>query len=134
VTTTSVTDLAGALLATVTRLVEPSPAGGMLTVIAIDGDIDHDTAAVVRGVLVEALDESRRVLCDLSRVSFFSAAAAHAVLAAHRHATGLGRPFLLRGVGGLTLRVLKVAQLTHIIGSGRADYCGCRPSAARESG
>jgi anti-anti-sigma factor len=81
-----------------------------LTVVAIDGEIDQDTAALVRLALSHALDGRTTVCCDLSRVTFFGAAAVNTVLAAHRQATDLGNGFFLRGVRGLTERVLTIAD------------------------
>ena len=111
---TTVAGCDGAVLATLTRRVGPVP-GGSLTVIAVDGDIDQDTAPLVRAALVEALDHESRVCCDLSRVDFFGAAGINTMLAAHHHAAALHRAFSLRGVHGLAGRVLSIAGLTGVI-------------------
>jgi anti-anti-sigma regulatory factor len=99
------------ILVTVARRADPASAdadagGPMLTVVEIDGDIDHDTAPFVRLGLSHALTGRTPVCCDLSRVTFFGAAAAHAVLSAHSEAVGLGRAFFLRGVRGTARLVL----------------------------
>ncbi len=114
---TTVAGWDGSVLATLTRHTQPVPSGadGFLTVIAVDGDIDQDTAPLLRAALVEALDGGSRVCCDISRVDFFGAAAISTVLAAHRHAAGLRGDFSLRGVHGLADRVLRIAGLTGVI-------------------
>jgi anti-anti-sigma factor len=114
---TTVAGWDGAVLATLTRRIHPAPAGadGSLTIIAVDGDIDQDTAPMVHAALVEALDGGLRVCCDISRVDFFGAAALNTMLAAHHHAARLHRTFSLRGVHGLAGRVLALAGLTGVI-------------------
>jgi anti-anti-sigma factor len=108
----TVADECGTVLVTVKRLVEPAPAdtasGAALTVIAIDGEFDADTVPLLRDALMQALDARHAVCCDLSRVTFFGAAAANTLFAVHRHASERGRTFLVRGVQGLTRQIVNV--------------------------
>jgi anti-anti-sigma factor len=81
-----------------------------LTVVTVSGDVDRATAPLLRHALSQALLDSQPVCCDLSGVTFFGAAAANAVLAAHVCATELKRSFVLCGVRGMTGQVLAVAD------------------------
>jgi anti-anti-sigma factor len=89
--------------------------GDPRSVVAIDGEIDQDTAPLVRLALSHALDGRLPVCCDLSRVTFFGAAAANAVLAAHRQASAAGNRFFLCGVQGITGRVLAIVDPDRIV-------------------
>jgi anti-anti-sigma factor len=113
----SVADADGETVVTVSSRVEreSSDAGpdDALTVIAIDGEIDQDTAPLVRLALEQALHGRTSVCCDVSRVSFFGVAAAHTVLDAHSHAVETGCVFFLRGVRGTAARVLNAVDPCH---------------------
>jgi anti-anti-sigma factor len=115
--TATVADDARTILVTISRPAEAAltGAGDLLSVVAIDGEIDQDTAPLVRLALSHALDGRLPVCCDLSRVTFFGAAAANAVLAAHRQATALGNVFFLRGVQGVTGRVLAIVDPDRVV-------------------
>jgi anti-anti-sigma factor len=89
--------------------------GDPLTVVAVEGEIDQDTAPLLRLALSQALDGRAPVCCDLSRVTFFGAAAVSTVLAARRQATALGQVFFLRGVQGVTDRVLTVVDPDRVV-------------------
>ena len=86
-----------------------------LAVIEVVGEIDQDTAPLVELALERALDDRTSVCCDLSRVTFFGAAAAHTLLDAHGRAAETGRVFFLRGVRGTTAWVLNLADPGHRI-------------------
>jgi anti-anti-sigma factor len=93
--------------------VRPGRAGAApssLTIVAIDGEIDYDTAPLIGLALSQAVDGQTPVCCDLSRVTFFSAAGANVVLAGYRQATALGCAFFLDGVRGTTERVLAIVD------------------------
>jgi anti-anti-sigma regulatory factor len=55
------------------------------------------------------------VCCDLSQVTFFGAAAANTVLSAYRQATAPGNGFFLRGVHGITGRVLGIVDPDRVV-------------------
>jgi anti-anti-sigma factor len=86
-----------------------------LTVVVIDGEIDADTAVLVRLALADALDGPAPVCCDLTGVTFFGAAAARTVLAAHSCAMATERIFFLRGVRGITAKVLDVVDPDRLV-------------------
>jgi anti-sigma B factor antagonist len=115
--TAIVADDARTLLVTISRQADTALTGAddPLTVVAIDGEIDLDTAPLVRLILSNALDGRTPVCCDLSRVTFFGATAVNTVLAAHRQATASGNSFFLRGVQGITDRVLTLCDPDRVI-------------------
>ena len=71
------------------------------------------------GALSYSFDpDSRRAsayIPALQLVDFFGAAGVHALLRAHRHATRLGRTLTLRGVHGITERVLIIVGRDDLI-------------------
>lgn len=111
----AVTGWDGTLLATLTRSVDHGPAGPLTTVIAVDGDIDQDTAPALEAALVDALNGGTPVCCDVRGTAFFGAAGINTLLAAHRHAGGLGHDFFLRGMQGQAGRVLRLTELTGVV-------------------
>ena len=86
----SVTAEGGTNLITVSRRVETAGPGAAQTVVAVAGEIDQDTADLVQRALRQALGGHRPVCCDLRGVTFFGAAAAHMLLAAHQDAERTG--------------------------------------------
>ena len=104
----------GATVLTLRSWTEPgrtaTEPAGQVAVVAADGDIDMDTAPVLRHMLAQALDCRPIVCCDLSQVTFFGAAAANLLLAMHWRATGRGHLLLLRGARAMTEYVLAVVD------------------------
>ena len=117
--TATVTDDLETIRITVSRQVGAdrggAGSGGPLTVVAVDGEIDHDTASLLRLTLSQALDGRTPVCCELSRVTFFGAAAANVLLAANRQADAVGCSFSLDGVAGMTDRVLSIVDPEGVI-------------------
>jgi anti-anti-sigma factor len=114
-TAVSVAAFDGTVIATICRRLEPSrdPTDGAepISVVCVDGDVDLDTAPLLEQALILAINDGPRTCLDLRRVEFFSAAGVHVLLTAHRHATRLGRSLALRGVHGITKRVLVIVGL-----------------------
>jgi anti-anti-sigma factor len=102
----------GVVIGTVTRHREAGqtdPAHRQeLIVVSVIGDLDADTGPLLHIALTEALDTNPSVCCDLRRVTFFGAAGANTVLAAHLRAAASGRQFTVRGVHGMTRLVLAI--------------------------
>jgi len=113
----TVADEQGTIL--VTRHVERAPRepapDDAVTVLAVDGEIDADTAPLLRAALRQALNGRNPVCCDLSRVTFFGATAANTLFAAQRYAVERRRGFLVRGVHGLAELVLTVVDPDRVI-------------------
>jgi anti-sigma B factor antagonist len=112
----------GVVIATISRHSRPPApdhhADGPWAVVAVDGDLDVDTARLLNVALVQAIDGSARVCCDLTDADFFGASGANTVLAAHQYAARLGRPFHLCGVHGLAARVLSLTGLDEVVPAG----------------
>ena len=109
----------GTIVATVTRHTEPADSAAghddPLLVVTVAGDVDLDTASLLRTTLTQAIDRHPRVCCDLSQVEFFGAVGAHLLLEARRHALDAGHDFGVRGVHGMTDRVLRIVGLDEVL-------------------
>ncbi|MEV4618811.1 STAS domain-containing protein [Asanoa sp. NPDC049573] len=75
------------------------------------GEVDIDTAPLLRAALVDAVSRHSAVHCDLREVTFFSAAGAAALADAHRRARQRGCQFVVRGARGVTELVLRVTGI-----------------------
>jgi anti-anti-sigma factor len=84
-------------------------------IVAIEGEVDLDTAPLVQEALLRALDGTDAVCCDLSRVTFLGAAGVRALFAAGEDAAGRGRTFGVRGAHGVTRRVLTLTDPAGLI-------------------
>lgn len=113
----SVSGFDGQIIATVSRQWEQTPTESTrsLMVVEITGDIDLDTIAMVNAVLMDALDSLSPVCCDLARVTFFSAAGANMLRAAHRYAAQSGGNLCVRGAHGITRQVLEITSLDLVL-------------------
>jgi anti-sigma B factor antagonist len=109
----------GVIIATIARRIErapaPSGADGEMPVVAVDGEVDRDTAPLLEAVLIAAIDDHRRTCLDMCRVDVLDAAGARVLLTADRHATELGRDFRVRGVHGMPARVLTLLGVDHVV-------------------
>jgi anti-anti-sigma factor len=110
----SLASVDGALKVTITQR-SPASEEQTATIVDIEGDIDYDSAPLMVDALSWALDSKSLVYCDLSQVTFFGASGANALLAADHHARALGRRLLVRGVRGMTRRVIRFAQLEPLV-------------------
>lgn len=113
-----VMDLDGVVVATVFRHTEPAahPANDRpLTVVQVTGDVDQDTVALIGAALIDAIDASPSVCCDLGSVDFFGADGINTMLAAHRHAASAGHRFTVRRAHGLTRRVLEITGADQVL-------------------
>jgi anti-anti-sigma factor len=105
----------GVPIATITRYHEPvggdPGADDALLVVAVSGDVDADTAPLLRIALTEAINSRPQVCCELSGTEFFGAAGVNTLLTAHQHATTTGCHFTVRGVHGIARWALTVTGL-----------------------
>jgi anti-anti-sigma factor len=106
----TVTDHAGIPILTVSMEVELISGAAVPTIIAA-GDVDVDTAPLLRAALVAAVDRHPRVCCDLRGVTFFSVAGINALVAGRRRAVEAGSRLEVRGAHGMTRRVLEITGL-----------------------
>jgi anti-sigma B factor antagonist len=99
----------------VSRHIEQAPAGEQRVIVALAGELDQDIEALVRTILITALDEHRRVCVDLRDVTFFGAAGVNSVIAARVHADKTGSQFTVRGAHGIVRRVLAITGADHLM-------------------
>jgi anti-anti-sigma factor len=105
----SVADSDGTLTAVIYRHSEPvlAEAGLFAVVVTVDGDLDTDVAAHLEEVLHQAVFSGMLVCFDLGQTEYFGAAGARVVLSAVRRAADADAVFVLRGVRGMSRRVLE---------------------------
>jgi anti-anti-sigma factor len=89
--------------------------GARIAIVQVKGDVDADTAPVLRAALLHALGRDPVVRCDLSEVGFFGAAGANTLAAAGLRAVEAGRRLELCGVHGVTRRVVVIAGLDRVL-------------------
>lgn len=115
----SVEGWGGIVIATIAQRTERAPAesGGdeEMSVVAVDGDVDRDTAPLLARVLTGAIDDHPRTCLDMCHVDVLDAAGVRALLAADRYAADHGRDFHVRGVHGMPERVLTMLGVHRII-------------------
>jgi anti-anti-sigma factor len=120
----TVTGPSGTALLTVTLRTEPpeNPAAQALLVVAAAGEVDVDTAPLLHAALADAVDRHAMVCCDLSEVSFLSAAGITALISAHQRAAETGARLTVRGAHGVTRRVLRISGLEQLLGAKQAGH------------
>jgi anti-anti-sigma factor len=113
----TVTDSSGTQLLRVVLRAEPPDRCGALgpSVVAVAGEVDLEAAPLLQDALVDAVDRHRTVYCDLSDVSFFSAAGVTALVVAHERAAQVGSRLLIRGAHGITHQVLQITGLDRFL-------------------
>lgn len=109
----------GGALLTVTRHVEGDDTGpaARVMVVTVAGQVDLATDPLLRMALLDSVQRHPSVCCDLSGVTFFGAAGVNVLVAVLELARTTGCRFALRGVHGITRRVLRVAGLDGTFGS-----------------
>ncbi|HEX8629987.1 MAG TPA: STAS domain-containing protein [Catenuloplanes sp.] len=106
----------GTPLLTVSRHVGPPAGGGAaMVVVTAVGQVDLETVELLRLALLDAVDGSRPVCCDLAGVEFFGAAGANALVAAHNLATETGCRFAISGARDTVRRVLRITGLDDLL-------------------
>jgi anti-anti-sigma factor len=114
----TVTGSTGAAPLTVTVRAESPKNGATEALLVVDaaGEVDLDTAPLLRAALLDAVERRSAVCCDLSDVAFFSAAGVAALVAAYRRARETGAHLTVRGAYGVTARVLKITGTEQLLG------------------
>jgi anti-anti-sigma factor len=105
----------GVTIATITRHRETVAADHSQIVVAVTGDVDADSAPLLRLAITEAFTNQSRVCCDLRRAAFFGAAGANVFVAAHHGAVAAGSHFAVRGAHGLAQWTLAVTGLDQLL-------------------
>lgn len=78
------------------------------------GEIDHETAPALTGAAREAEGEWRRLVVDLSEVSFMDSAGLHALIALEHHCRERGARLDLAGARHQPARLLELVRLAGI--------------------
>lgn len=91
-------------------------------VLLTEGEIDLATAPLLERALLAAVEGHSRVCCDLTGVTFFSAAGLTALVTAHRRAADTGCHFSVRRARGITQRILHLSGI-----GGLLDTTPCAP-------
>ncbi|MFI0514932.1 STAS domain-containing protein [Streptomyces sp. WSLK1-5] len=87
-----------------------------ITVLGVDGEIDHDNVSGLTRALPPAeAAEGRRVVVDLSRVTFMDSSGVNALITAYQGARAAGGCLRLVVVRGAVLRTLQLVGLDTVI-------------------
>ncbi|WP_317440693.1 STAS domain-containing protein [Streptomyces collinus] len=85
------------------------------TIVAVSGEIDHNTAApLIQALAPEQLGERPRAVVDMREVSFMDSSGINVLLAAHRDLTPTGS-LRLAGVQNSVMRTLQLVGVDSII-------------------
>ncbi|MCS0604897.1 STAS domain-containing protein [Streptomyces sp. LP11] len=85
-----------------------------VTVVTVNGEIDHHTSGLLRHALVPAEETASRTVADFTGVDFMDSSGINALIAAHQ-ALGPGGRLLLAGVRRPVLRTLEIVGLTTLL-------------------
>ena len=96
--------------------------GGAL-VVSLRGDVDLEHSPKAREVLLDCVKRGRKVLVDLSGVSYIDSSGVASLVEAFQRAKKSGVEFALVAVNAPALRVLELARLDKVftIHESRAD-------------
>lgn len=93
---------------------EVAPSGG-IAVIAVEGDLDSDSAPELRAILSREFDRDHAVIVDLAHCPFLDSVGLGVLVYGWKTADGSGHPFQLRNVGHYAQRVLDLVGLSDLI-------------------
>lgn len=86
------------------------------SVVACSGEIDVCTVSALREAMQEAMGSSRRMIVDLSDVTFLDSTGVGGILSAVRaHRERRDAALCLVGASGVVLRVLTITGLTKLV-------------------
>jgi len=83
-------------------------------VVELSGDVDLHASPEARRVLLDAVSQGRKVLVDLSKVSYMDSSGVASLIEALKRARDAGLVFGLVSVPDRPLRVLKLASLDRV--------------------
>ncbi len=87
--------------------------GGAL-IVTLEGEIDLEQSPAARRVLLDGVGRGRKVLVDLSGVSYIDSSGVASLVEAFQLARGRGTEFALFSVQGAVRRVLELARLDRV--------------------
>jgi anti-sigma B factor antagonist len=88
---------------------------GGTTVVAVEGDLDSDSAPQLRATLAREFDSEQTVIVDLARCPFLDSVGIGVLVYGWKTADGQGDRFYLRNVGPYAQRVLDLVGLSDLI-------------------
>jgi anti-sigma B factor antagonist len=89
---------------------------GSFTVLAVDGEIDIQTAPELRSQLVKLIDAGTRALVvDLTKVDFLDSSALGALVGAGKHAEREGGSLSVVCSSPKIIRIFQITRLTEVI-------------------
>jgi anti-anti-sigma factor len=90
---------------------------GRAVTVAVSGDVDGDTAPVLRDRLVDVLEGqgNRSVSVDLSGMTFIDSSGLSVLVDMHRRAAERGADFVLRNARATTMRVFDIVGMSEIL-------------------
>ena len=83
--------------------------------VLVEGDVDHDTAPLLRAEVLEALAHRPVVCCDLRLASFLGSVGVHTLAKVHVAAAESGRTMVLAGVSGIVEQVLRATGMLDVL-------------------
>ena len=83
-------------------------------VVSLSGDVDLQTSPSVRQKLLECLEKNRRIVVDMSAVSYIDSSGVASLVEAFQVSRKKGAIFALCSVSGSAMRVLNLARLDKV--------------------
>jgi anti-sigma B factor antagonist len=83
-------------------------------VIAFEGDVDLEHSPKAREVLLDGIQQGKRVFVDMSGVTYIDSSGVASLVEAFQRAKGQGSGFALVAVNPAALRVLQLARLDKV--------------------
>jgi anti-sigma B factor antagonist len=83
-------------------------------IIAFEGDVDLEHSPKAREVLLDGIKQGKRVLVDMSGVTYIDSSGVASLVEAYQRAKGQGSEFALVAVNPAALRVLQLARLDKV--------------------
>ena len=84
------------------------------TIVALDGDVDLESSPAAREVLMKSVSDAKKVLVDLSGVSYIDSSGVATLVEALQSARKKDTEFALVAVSEPTRRVLELARLDKV--------------------
>jgi anti-anti-sigma factor len=98
---------------TILRVTVEEADGG--ATVRVSGEVDVQSADELRGHLVVAGEAHRRLVADLSGVTFMDWAGLGALVSAHRTITEQGGTLVLAGTHGMVRQVITASRLDELL-------------------
>ena len=87
---------------------------GMHHIVSLNGEVDLENSPKARQVLLQAVGREKKILVDLSGVTYMDSSGIASLVEAYQRAKKQGAEFSLVQVNPAALRVLKLARLDKV--------------------